>query len=291
MSTIRSTDFLLIDDLFEMGGGYVLNFSNQTFFEFFRDELKINIDDPRYAQQGTSKGKRLRSFLRMVDDATAARTLQALWEYREAVRLRDRREDKVPEAQERIGNLIHRLGGQRPQKPGARKDKTTAGADPARLEVLTQELVRVSMLAPQPRGYAFESFLKDLFDAYGLEGREPFRIRGEQIDGSFLLASETYLLEARWQNGQTDAADLRAFNGKVEEKAAWARGLFISQSGFTEDGLHAFGRGKRIICMDGLDLYETLSRKLHFGDVLARKVRRAAEAGTPFSRVRDLFSS
>jgi restriction endonuclease Mrr len=70
----------------------------------------------------------------------------------------------------------------------------------------------------------------------------------------------------------TGAADLHAFHGKVEEKAAWTRGLFISQSGFTDDGLHAFGRGKRVVCMDGLDLYE----------------RRAAETGRPFIRVRDL---
>ena len=56
---------------------------------------------------------------------------------------------------------------------------------------------------------------------------------------------------------------LRAFNGKVEEKASWSRGLIISQSGFTEDGLHAFGRGKRVICMDGLDLHEVLSGRLH----------------------------
>ncbi len=38
------------------------------------------------------------------------------------------------------------------------------------------------------------------------------------------------------------------------------KGLFVSNSGFTEDGLAAFGRGKRVICMDGLDLFETLSR-------------------------------
>ena len=44
----------LIDDLFEMGGGYVLNFSNKTFAEFFNDELGINIDDSWYDVEGTS---------------------------------------------------------------------------------------------------------------------------------------------------------------------------------------------------------------------------------------------
>ena len=67
---------------------------------------------------------------------------------------------------------------------------------------------------------------------------------------------------------------------------AW---LFVSNSGFTDDGLEAFGRGKRVVCMDGLDLYETVDRRLSLEDVIARKVRRAAESGQPFVRVRDLY--
>jgi hypothetical protein len=65
--------------------------------------------------------------------------------------------------------------------------------------------------------------------------------------------------------------------------------LFISNSGFTEDGLIAFGRGKRVICMDGYDLYECLNREIPINHVLERKARRAAETGFPFARVRDLF--
>ena len=141
---------------------------------------------------------------------------------------------------------------------------------------------------PQARGYAFETFLRQVFDAYGLAARASFRLRGEQIDGSFVLGEQTYLLEARWRNAQVDVETLRAFNGKVEEKASWSRGLIVSQTGFTADGLHAFGRGKRIICMDGLDLHEILSGRLHLADVIALKVRRAAEAGIAYVPVRDL---
>lgn len=39
----------------------------------------------------------------------------------------------------------------------------------------------------------------------------------------------------------------------------------------------------------GYDLYETLNRGLPLQDVLSLKVRRAAETGFPFIRVRDLF--
>lgn len=34
------------------------------------------------------------------------------------------------------------------------------------------------------------------------------------------------------------------------------RGPFVSTSGFTDDGLEAFGSGKRVVCMDGLDDHE-----------------------------------
>jgi hypothetical protein len=161
--------------------------------------------------------------------------------------------------------------------------------DPIKIAKIKADLIQVTSLSPQARGYAFEGFLKELFDAFGLVAHDPFRLRGEQIDGSFLLGSETYLLEAKWRGQPIGVAELHTFHGKIEQKAAWTRGLFVSNSGFTEDGLTAFGRGKRVICMDGLDLYEMLDRKISLNQVLERKVRRAAETGLPFLRVRDLF--
>lgn len=290
MANIKSTDMLFLDDLFEMGGGYVLNFSDRTFATFFAEELNINIDDPKYALGGTSKGKRLRYFLQNIDKPTAIRALDALWDYREAVRMRSKQEDQIIDARDRLRDLIHRLGGLKPTgKPAQPSQPTGHVADPAKVARLCADLIELTKLDPQPRGYAFEKFLKELFDVHGMEGRDPFRNRGEQIDGSFLLLNETYLLEAKWQSTPIGVDDLHAFHGKVENKAAWARGLFISQSGFTDDGLYAFGRGKRVICMDGLDLYDALNRGLSLNEVLARKVRRAAETGAPFLRVRDLF--
>ena len=62
----------------------------------------------------------------------------------------------------------------------------------------------------------------------------------------------------------------------------------VSQSGFTPEGLHALGRGKSVVCMDGLDLHDTLTRRLDLASVIAAKARRAAETGMPFVPVRDL---
>ena len=177
------------------------------------------------------------------------------------------------------------------KKPAASRHDSPVAPDAALLAALAQELVALSAMTPQARGFAFEKFLKKLFDVYGMSARASFRLVGEQIDGSFALAGETYLLEARWENDQTGASALHAFAGKIGGKAAWSRGLFFSQAGFSDDGLVAYGRGRatQLICMDGFDLYEMLSRNLRLDEVIARKARRAAETGSPFARVRDLF--
>src|ERR1700730_2406935 len=123
--------------------------------------------------------------------------------------------------------------------------------------------------------------------------RRSFRLAGEQIDGSFELPPETFLLEAKWQDAKVGQADLLTFFGKVEGKAQWSRGLFVSYSGFSDDGLLAFAHGRRtsIVCMGGPDMTQTLTGGLSLIDVIQRKKRRAAETGRAFVPVRDLFMS
>ena len=288
MGNIGSIDMMFLNDVFGMGGGYVLNFSDRTFSEFFREELQIDIDDPLYARNGGSKAKRLRCFLQTVDKPTVARALKALWAYREALQQRSGQTDDVQNARARFQSLINRLEG-RPDNARPPTPEPAASCDRKRVGELKRDLLAVTSLQAHARGYAFERFLCGLFEAYGLAPQEPFRLRGEQIDGSFQFGNDTYLVEAKWHGSPIGVADLHVFHGKIEQKAAWTRGLFVSNSGFSEDGLAAFGRGKRVVCMDGFDLYETLEREIPLAQVLERKVRRAAETGSPFVRVRDLF--
>lgn len=295
MANIRAIDMLFLDDIFEMGGGYVLQFSDSTFAGFFAEELGINIGDQKYSMNGTSKAKRLRCLLQTVDIPTIVRTLNALWKYREAILLRSGQPDKIQNSRERFANLVSKLQGiphsSSANQTTVHQNVTSSAPSANTVKELLAELLALSTLDPQPRGYAYERFLKRLFDSYGLEARDPFKLRDEQIDGSFQLSNETYLMEAKWQNPVCGIAELHAFHGKVEQKAAWTRGLFVSNSGFSDDGLTAFGRGKRVVCMDGLDIYEVLSRNLSLPKVLDRKIRHAAETGVLFARVRDLFLS
>lgn len=285
MPVIRSAEMYLIDKLFDMEGGYVLNFSNRTMSNFFSYEFNVDIDASEYCDDGMSKAKRLRCFLQKADTVMCVRVLRALWRHREAQRTLSGREEHVSNAHAQLLNLINRLEG----------NPTTTDTPPApafekpNYVTLLRELVQLTELDPQPRGYAFERFLTRLFGSFGLLPRGGFRTTGEQIDGSFVLGNETYLVEARWQNALTPIADLYAFKGKVSARTTWARGLFVSYSGFTADGLTAYGRGGNIVFMDGLDLSDALSREYPLNHVLEQKVRNSVETGNVLARVRDLF--
>lgn len=280
MSDIRTLDLRIVDAAFGMGSGYVLDFSDRTMSSFFDEELNIDIDAQSYRDDGDSKAKRLRCFLRKVDNATAARTLQALLSYRNTFG----QNGSAPTEDGPLLELIARLEGRRSTQP-----PPPPATNRAAITKLRSDLVALWRQSPQQRGYAFEAFLKGAFDLYALRAREGFRNRGEQIDGSFDLDGATYLLEAKWQAHATPAADLHVFEGKLSQKAVWARGLFVSYLGFTAEGLEAFGRAKRSIGMSGQDFDEALDRQIPLDEVLRRKARAAAETGKFFNSVRELF--
>ncbi len=172
MKNIRPIEMRFLDDLFGMGGGYVLDFSNATFAEFFDQEIGVNIDDPEYAAEGGSKGKRLRHFLQSADKPTVIRTLQSLWEYREDFRRRAGTPETMANAQDRLRALIDRLSqntssAEHPAQP-------ENAVDVAKIAQLRAELLNLSSLDPQPRGFAFERFvndhrLKPVASGYGLK--------------------------------------------------------------------------------------------------------------------------
>jgi len=78
---VSTLELRAIDAVLEMGGGYVLDFTDRTFAEFFRD-CGIQIDDPRYNVEGGSKAKRLRYFLRTTPPPLSGKVLAGLMEYR-----------------------------------------------------------------------------------------------------------------------------------------------------------------------------------------------------------------
>jgi len=67
-----------------MASGYVLDFSNQKFSQFFKDTIQVEIHHQKYAIYGESKARRLRAFWEIEPDPIVGRLLMELleiWEY------------------------------------------------------------------------------------------------------------------------------------------------------------------------------------------------------------------
>jgi len=198
-----------------------------------------------------------------------------------------------------LNKLVARVGFKIPELwdsafldtlPRTQTEEDEESTSQAGLDKLKGELLKLDDLEPQVRGFAFERFLKELFALFGLTPRGSFRLVGEQIDGSFQIGADTYLVEAKWHEKQIGQAELLVFREKVESKSTWSRGLFISHSGFTQDGLTAFAKGRstNIIGMTGQDLYFVLDGEMSLPGAINRKARRAAETGEFFISVFQL---
>jgi Protein of unknown function (DUF3644). len=276
----------IFNQLFEdsNNAGYVLDFTNKTMREFFESELSIDIDNDIYRKDGDSKIKRLRCLLKQADRETVLRVVTRLWEYRKSI------PDSVITAQDdaAYGRFVTKIQGA--------DSLAASGITPILIvptgidnDYFLKGLEALHNQQPHQRGHSFELWLNELFTAFYLSPKGAFRLKGEQIDGSFLLNNETYLVEAKWHSTKTGNADLHAFHGKLDQKISWARGVFISWAGFTRSGLDAWGRGKKVICVSGYDLVLMLKNNISFRMLMEEKIRRAAETGNLYVKIDEIY--
>ncbi len=78
MSTVTHLEKRKLEELLGMSGGYVLDFTNRSFTDFFRDTVAINIDSPKYAKDSGSKANRLRAFWELESNSMAGKILEGL---------------------------------------------------------------------------------------------------------------------------------------------------------------------------------------------------------------------
>ncbi len=76
---------------FSMESGYVLNFTNATFHEFFQD-YNVDIYDERFRISGDSKAKRMRAFWHLEPDEVVGDVLSGMLDLYEAI---EEREDRA----------------------------------------------------------------------------------------------------------------------------------------------------------------------------------------------------
>jgi hypothetical protein len=78
MSSLSSVEKRRLSAFLRMDNGYVLDFDNMTFGEFFRGEAGVDIYSDKYASYGTSKAKRMRAFWELEPDQLVGKVLNAL---------------------------------------------------------------------------------------------------------------------------------------------------------------------------------------------------------------------
>jgi hypothetical protein len=82
MVNLKRSEMRFLDEVFDMRSGYVLDFSNRTFEEFFEDEFGIDIYQEKYQGRGSSKANHVRSFIDAEDGFAVGKVLRKLWDYR-----------------------------------------------------------------------------------------------------------------------------------------------------------------------------------------------------------------
>lgn len=144
MSDLSGSDRRKLEKLLGMGGGYVLNFSDRTFGEFF-DEYRVEIDAERYRARGTSKANRMRTHWELDANHVVGRVIGGLIDYATDESCFG---DSNPVLIEDCRKIAQRLLS---DQPVAELDALAATADERDFEVVAEH-VREAIEKNQPEG-------------------------------------------------------------------------------------------------------------------------------------------
>lgn len=239
MSNLTFTEKNKFEQLLGMKTGYVLDFTNRSFAEFVLDSTGRDIYDSRYDYGSGSKANRLRAFWQKEENAVVGKLMSDMLDYGDA----------TGPLQEVCRLIVRRLlhEGQHPQADTSSKHQEQS-AQQRRSQVLgqlKQEFFRLAVDGDRNRaGLALERLLNQLFELFELRPRQPFRVVGEQIDGSFELDGQIYLLESKWEKHAIPEGDLLIFRGKIEGKSTFTRGVFVALNDISIQARDAITRGK-----------------------------------------------
>lgn len=150
-----------------------------------------------------------------------------------------------------------------------------------------------AMINRQKAGYALQGVLNKLFTLYGLAPKDSFRVVGEEIDGSFELDHEIYLLEAKWIKEPVQIKDLYVFREKIIGKSAYTRGIMVAINGVSNEAIEAISKGKALqfFVINGHDITMILSGFADLADFLRRRQRLLADKGQVVFHFNNIFNN
>jgi hypothetical protein len=201
MSNLSFLEKRKFEQLLGMASGYVLDFSNPSFAEFVFDSTNRDIYDSRYDYRSGSKANRLRAFWQKEENSVVGKLMNDMLDYGSF--------DGKGELQEACRRIVARLLGGSPVPEAQVEPHKRRSQAPSQLK---EEFFQVAAESDRNKaGLILEKLLNRLFGIFELQPRQPFRVVGEQIDGSFQLDGQTYLLESKWEKDPLPEADLLVF--------------------------------------------------------------------------------
>ena len=280
MAQLSFAEKQLIETVFGMSGGYVLDFSNREFEEFMKDVVSYNIYQ-RYP--GLSKAKMLRKFIEDETDVYVGKMLILLINY-----MKTSGKDYGVSATNI--NKLYELGEKKlGKRPVTYKKSNTKIEDNSNIdfEKLKSQLLDIDKLeTQQKKGYAFERYITDLMNVFSLEPRASYRTENDQIDGSFMLNGNTVLIEAKYRNTQINKDALILFSEKVARKSSFSRGVFITLSKPLDQAINYFDdRAPRFVIVTVEELFLLCERKQSLKDLLVKKFRYLDETGCIYRHI------
>lgn len=107
MADLTTIEKQILEKLFQMGSGYVLNFSDRTMGEFFIDDVGLDIYTQKYNYASGSKANRMRGLWLKADNKTVGNSILKLIEYIESQILIDElSRDEFPKDRVRAAKKI-----------------------------------------------------------------------------------------------------------------------------------------------------------------------------------------
>src|SRR5258708_8549777 len=221
MATFSTNEKQILEKLFQMGGGYVLNFSDRTIGEFFQNDIGVDIFDQKYNYASGSKANRLRSFWQIADDVTVGKSIDKFLEYIDnqiALGIL-KKESFSPELMSRAQSLASRLQGQKATSPSA--------SDTAEDEFISKEFGSVSIEKLGLDG-VMTGILKQRLDEIGrgLSARASLAVIflcGSTLEG--ILLRMAYLRPKEFNQSSVSPRDQ---SGKVKQFYDWTLNDFIN---------------------------------------------------------------
>lgn len=284
MAKLTFIESQLIEDVFQMGSGYVLDFSNRTFEEFMEDIVSYNIYE-KYP--GRSKAKMVRAFIKEESDTYVGKFIVQLINY---MRVRGLITDGNKASVDQLCELgLQKLG--KYKIANKRHDSSTIELKKVvDFEDLKTELIKIEQLVSnQEKGYAFERFLTKLFSAYFLNPRASYRTDNDQIDGSFVLDGFTVLIEAKYKSKPIPKDDLILFANKLSTKSHFTRGMFITYSNVDDKAISYFNdKSSRFVIMTVEELFCICEYHLSLEEIVRKKFRKLDEEGGVFKHYSKL---